>query len=96
MAFSLTHTQNTRTLLKLTACTQIYTDTNFPEHSYILDPVSGVLKLILNDAELEPNLPRAEIDFHIDRVAVTFRRAQYLTINSLVNYLTAYLRREPV
>jgi hypothetical protein len=58
--------------------------------------VSGIVKLVLNDVELDPSQPRAVIDFQIDRVAVTFRRAQFLSLNGMVNYFVSYLRRELV
>lgn len=74
----------------------IFTGTNAPSHNYLLEPVCGTLKVTINQLEADLSRPKITLDFLFDRVAITLRRPQYLTLLDMVQHFMDYSRKERV
>lgn len=68
-----------------------------PPHKYILHPISGVLKLLLNKSNLpDRNNPKYKMRFEFDDVMVELGPSQYQTIMDVVDWFSRIKKAEKV
>jgi vacuolar protein sorting-associated protein 13A/C len=60
-------------------------------HHYILNPISGLLKLTLsNSTEFKIDVPKTQLDLELEAVRLGLNRVQFSTILDAIDYMTAY------
>eukprot|EP01122_Echinamoeba_exundans_P011264 TRINITY_DN4424_c0_g1_i1.p1 TRINITY_DN4424_c0_g1~~TRINITY_DN4424_c0_g1_i1.p1 ORF type:complete len:3569 (-),score=802.37 TRINITY_DN4424_c0_g1_i1:9-9890(-) len=60
-------------------------------HHYILNPISGLLKLTLsNSSEFKIDVPKTQLDLELEAVRLGLNRVQFSTILDAIDYMTAY------
>jgi len=68
----------------------IPTATNKPNHSYILKPVLGDLKLIINKNNGNLEVPQLQADFKFSEIGLAFEQNQYRNLTDLLHTFSQY------
>eukprot|EP01117_Protostelium_nocturnum_P009173 TRINITY_DN3284_c0_g1_i3.p1 TRINITY_DN3284_c0_g1~~TRINITY_DN3284_c0_g1_i3.p1 ORF type:complete len:3093 (+),score=888.87 TRINITY_DN3284_c0_g1_i3:80-9358(+) len=68
----------------------IPTDQEKPSHTYVMKPVSGELKLILNKNNANLDVPQIQADFSFPEIGLAFEQQQYRNFTDLIQTFSLY------